>query len=203
MALPDTNDLPGRIKQTTQQAQTSKELPFGARLKGGAAQGLMSAAAAVIAYLPTKPLGLHEGFWGAITAIAVVQAELSASRSSARDQFAGAAIGSVISVLIVTVAGQHLPAYVVSLVLSMLACWLLNVSTAARLAGSTVTIIMLVPHVGSVGLRMMLSRIAEVGWGVAVAITIVWVVTWAEGKISAPRASRSIGRRAGKLPTTF
>jgi hypothetical protein len=72
MKADNIGDLPGRIKQTTQQAQTSKEL---------------------------------------------------------------------------TVAGQHLPGYVVALVFSMLACWLLNVSTAARLAGST--IVMLVPHTGS------------------------------------------------------
>jgi uncharacterized membrane protein YgaE (UPF0421/DUF939 family) len=186
-----TSDAPGRIKHTTQQAQNSKELPFSARLKGGGAQALMSAAAALIAYLPTKPLGLHEGFWGSITAIAVVQAELSATRTLARDQFAGAAIGGLISALIVTLAGQDLPAYVVSLVLSMLACWLLNVSTAARLAGSTVTIIMLVPHTGSGGWRMMLFRIAEVGWGVAVAITIVWLVTWTERRISPPPAPGS------------
>jgi uncharacterized membrane protein YgaE (UPF0421/DUF939 family) len=191
MAAADTSDAPGLIKQTTQQAQNSKEVPLRARLKGGTAQALMSAAAAVIAYLPTKPLGLHEGFWGSITAIAVVQAQLSATQSSARDQFAGAAIGGLISALIVTVAGQDLPAYVVSLVLSMIACWLLNVSTAARLAGSTVTIIMLVPHIGTGGWKMMLSRLAEVGWGVAVAITIVWVVTWTEGRISKARSPRS------------
>jgi uncharacterized membrane protein YccC len=89
------------------------------------------------------------------------------------------------------VAGQDLPAYVVSLVLSMIACWLLNVSTAARLAGSTVTIIMLVPHIGTGGWKMMLSRLAEVGWGVAVAITIVWVVTWTEGRISKARSPQS------------
>jgi hypothetical protein len=52
----------------------------------------------------------------------------------------------------------------------------------ARLAGSTATIIMLVPHTGSAG-WMMVSRVAEVGWGVAVAITIVWVVNRAETKI--------------------
>ncbi len=187
MAAADIRDPTGRIKQTTQQAQNSKELPFRARLKGGTAQALMSAAAAVIAYLPTRPLGLHEGFWGSITAIAVVQAELSATQTSARDQFTGAAIGGLISALVFTFGGQHLPAYVVALVLSMLACWLLNVSTAARLAGSTVTIIMLVPHAGTGGWKMMLSRVVEVGWGVAVAITIVWLVTWAEGKISPPR----------------
>ncbi len=177
------NHPPGRIKQTTQQAQNSKELPFRARLTGGAVQGLMSAAAAIIAYLPTRPLGLREGFWSSITAIAVVQAELSATQTSARDQFTGAAIGGLISALVVATAGQHLPAYVVALVLSMLACWALNVSTAARLAGSTATIIMLVPHTGSAG-EMMLYRVGEVGWGVAVAVTTVWVVTWIERKIS-------------------
>jgi len=191
MAAADTSDPAGRIKQTAQRAQYSKELPFRARLKGGTAQALMSAAAAVIAYLPTKPLGLHEGFWGSITAIAVVQAELSATQTSARDQFTGAAIGGSISALIYTIAGQDLPAYVVSLVLAMLACWMLNVSTAARLAGSTVTIIMLVPHHGTGGWKMMLSRVAEVGWGVAVAITIVWLVTWAEDRISKARAPQS------------
>jgi hypothetical protein len=163
---------PGRIKQTAQRAQHSKELPLRARLMGGVAQGLMSAAAALIAYLPTRPLGLREGFWASITAIAVVQAELSATQTSARDQFAGAAIGGLISAILVTFVGQELPAYILAVVLSMLACWLLNVSTAARLAGSTATIIMLVPHTGS-GARMMLYRVAE--------------VNWAEKKISPPR----------------
>jgi uncharacterized membrane protein YccC len=191
MAAGDTSNADGRIKPTTRQAQNSKELPFRARLKGGTAQALMSAAAALIAYLPTRPLGLHEGFWGSITAIAVVQAELSATQTSARDQFTGAAIGGAISALIYTVAGQDLPAYVVALVLSMLACWLLNVSTAARLAGSTVTIIMLVPHMGTGGWKMMLFRVTEVGWGVAVAIAIVWVVTWAEDRLSGARSPKT------------
>jgi hypothetical protein len=31
---------------------------------------------------------------------------------------------------------------------------------------------------------MMLSRIAEVGWGVAVAVTVVSMVTWIERKFS-------------------
>jgi hypothetical protein len=57
----------------------------------------------------------------------------------------------------------------------MAACWVLHINTAARLAGSTATIIGLVPHQASVG-RMMLSRVAEVGWGVAVAIAVVWLV---------------------------
>jgi uncharacterized membrane protein YgaE (UPF0421/DUF939 family) len=111
----------------------------------------MSTAAALIAYLPTKPLGLQEGFWGSITAIAVVQAELAATQTSARDQFAGALIGGLISALILSIAGhQSLWAYALGVTLSMLVCWLLNRSSAARLSGSTATIILLVPHTGTV-----------------------------------------------------
>ena len=150
----------------------------------------MSAAAALVAYLPTKPLGLREGFWGSITAIAVVQSELSATQTSARDQFAGAATGGLISAIIVTVAGQHLVAYVIAIVLSMLACWIFNVSSAARLAGSTATIMMLVPHQGTVE-WMMVSRVAEVGWGVTVGVATVWLVNQVENIISARRNASS------------
>jgi hypothetical protein len=54
--VPDVDSPHGRIKQTAQRAEKSKELPFRTRLLGGIAQGLMSAAAAIIAYLPTKPI---------------------------------------------------------------------------------------------------------------------------------------------------
>ena len=148
MPSADTSDPAGRIKHTTEQAQKQQGVPLVPRT----AEGRHRAGPDVgrsrrhRRFADPASLGLHEGFWGSITAIAVVQAELSATQSSARDQFTWAAIGGAISALISTIAGEHLPAYVVALVLSMLACWLLNVSTAARLAGSTVTIIMLVPH---------------------------------------------------------
>ncbi|HEX4153927.1 MAG TPA: FUSC family protein [Steroidobacteraceae bacterium] len=177
------------MSRIVQQAH-SKELPFRERFAGGAAQGLMSAAAALIAYLPAKPLGLHEGFWASITAIAVVQAQLGATQTSARDQFAGAAVGGLVSAVIVAVAGEHLAAYLTAVVLAMWTCWLLNVSTAARLAGSTATIVLLVPHTGSAG-WMILSRLAEVGWGVAVALGTVWLVNWAESKIRPPARAGS------------
>ena len=67
----------------------------------------MSAAAALIAYLPARALGLQQSFWGAITAIAVVQTEFGATRTSARDQFTGAAIGGLIGVAIVSLIGQE------------------------------------------------------------------------------------------------
>jgi uncharacterized membrane protein YccC len=159
-----------------QLARLQKQVPFGRRLTRGIAHGVMSAAAAVIAYLPAQPLGLKEGFWGAITALAVAQTEFGAARSVARDQFVGAAIGGMIGLFVFLVIGQDLPSYAAAVLLSVLACWLVNVTSAARLSAITATIILLVPHVGTPQ-RMLVSRVFEVGWGVCAAIGTVWVVT--------------------------
>lgn len=61
-----------------------------------------------------------------------------------------------------------------SVVLAILVCWLLDIASAARLGGITSVIIFLVPHQGST-LRMAASRIGEVGWGVLMAIVVVWL----------------------------
>jgi uncharacterized membrane protein YgaE (UPF0421/DUF939 family) len=158
-----------------------------AKIVGGLSQGLLSAAAGILAYLPTKPLGLQEGFWASITAIALIQSEPGATRNSARDQFAGAAIGGLTSAAIVSLAGQSLVAYALAVLVSVMACWVFNVSSAARLAGSTATIIALVPHHGKVE-WMVMSRITEVVWGVAVGIGIMWLVNRFETLRAKPKS---------------
>jgi uncharacterized membrane protein YgaE (UPF0421/DUF939 family) len=180
---------------TARLARLADRLPPRAKFIGGISQGLMSATAAILAYLPTKPLGLQEGFWGSITAIAVVQSELGATRSSARDQFAGAAIGGVTSAAVVSLAGQSLAAYALAVVIAMLACWLFNVSSAARLAGSTATIIALVPHHGSIP-GMMLSRIVEVAWGLTVGVGVVWCVNRVETRVDGWNQQRAASRQS-------
>jgi len=164
----------GRL--AAQLTRLQKRLPFGRRLTRGSAHGVMSAISAIIAYLPTQALGLNEGFWAAITALAVAQTEFGAARSVARDQFVGAALGGVIGLCIYLAAGPGLTSYMAAVLLSILTCWLVNVASAARLAGITATIILLVPHLGTPQ-RMLLSRVFEVGWGICAAIGTVWVVT--------------------------
>jgi uncharacterized membrane protein YccC len=154
-----------------------RRLPTRHSLVAGLQHGVIAATAALVAYLPTQALGLREGFWAAITAIAVVQTEFVKTRSMARDQFAGAAIGGMIGVAVVSTAGQHLLSYALAVILSVVACWVLNVASAARLGGITATIILLVPHQGTAE-AMLVSRVMEVGWGVTVAIAGVWTVEW-------------------------
>jgi uncharacterized membrane protein YgaE (UPF0421/DUF939 family) len=155
--------------------QLRKELPLLRRMAGGAHLGAISAFAAVAAYLPTHAFGLKEGFWSSITAISVVQTEFQATQTTARDQFIGAAVGGSVAVGASLAMGeQNLFVYAGAIAVSMLVCWALNVASASRLAGSTATIILLVPHTGSAQ-RMFGARLAEVGWGLCVAIAIVWL----------------------------
>jgi hypothetical protein len=71
---------------SAQLARVRRQLSLGHRAKDGLQHAVMSAAAAILAYLPPQILGLREGFGAAITAIGVVQTEFGATRTTARDQ---------------------------------------------------------------------------------------------------------------------
>ncbi|MGH8202788.1 MAG: FUSC family protein [Steroidobacteraceae bacterium] len=151
-----------------------RALPLLHRLAAGAHHGAISACAAVLAFMPAHAIGLKEGFWSAITAISVAQTEFRATQTTARDQFIGAAVGGFTGLCTFFALGQNLIVYALAVVIAMLVCWALNIASASRLAGITATIILLVPRVGSPA-GMFLSRIVEVGWGVCVAVAIVWL----------------------------
>lgn len=158
-------------------------LPLLRRVAAGAHHGAISACAAVLAFMPAHAIGLKESFWSAITAISVAQTEFRATQTTARDQFIGAAVGGLTGLCTFFALGQTLIVYALAVIIAMLVCWALNVASASRLAGITATIILLVPHVGSPE-GMFLSRIVEVGWGVCVAVAIVWLA----GRLPAARA---------------
>lgn len=147
-----------------------------ARVRGGLRQGALSTIAAVLAWLSTQAFGLREGFWAAITAVAVTQTQLNAATSVARDQFAGAAIGGLVATLVSLAFGSGPGGFAAALVAAQLLCWVIGVESASRLAGITAVIIFLVPHQGS-AIRMTLSRVGEVSWGVTVAIGLVWLTS--------------------------
>lgn len=144
------------------------------RLGAGAHHGLISAAAAVAAYLPARALGLQQSFWAAITAIAVVQTEFRATQSTARDQFVGAAVGGLTGLAALLTLGDGVAVYATAVVVAMVICWAINMASASRLAGVTATIIALVPRTESPQ-RMFAARIGEVAWGVCVAVLLVWL----------------------------
>ncbi len=163
-----------RLKKRVQ--QLCEASPLRSQIIAGLTHGLLSVMAAILAYLPTRAIGLQDGFWSAITAITVAQTEYQAMRSTARDQFIGAAVGGVVALACYVCVGQGLWSYALAVVISVLGSSLINVQSAKRLAAVTTTIILLVPHTGSPQ-RMMISRLSEVGWGIAVAASLVWLAT--------------------------
>jgi uncharacterized membrane protein YccC len=169
-------------------ARLRRALPLLRRLAAGAHHGAISACAALLAFAPAHAIGLQESFWSAITAISVVQTEFRATRTTARDQFLGAAVGGCAGLCTFLALGQSLIVYALAVVLAMLACWALNVASASRLAGITATIILLVPHVGSPQ-GMLVSRLIEVGWGICVAVAAVWLA----GRLPAAHLLRGNG----------
>ncbi len=147
---------------------------FFSRFTLGLRQGLIAVVAAFAAYLPTHFVGLQQGFWSAITAIAVAQMEFRDSTSVARRQCIGAAIGGSVGLALGLAFGDQLQVYAAAIVLSVLLSRLLNVADAGQLAGITSTIILLVPHAGSIQ-DMLLSRLSEVAWGAAMGILVAWL----------------------------
>jgi uncharacterized membrane protein YgaE (UPF0421/DUF939 family) len=142
------------------------------RVTHGLVHGLTAATAALAAYLPPQWLGLKEGFWAAGAALAVVDHQWTTTRTSGRDQFAGAAIGGAISVVALLLGGHQLIDYAFTVILAVTVCWILNIASAARLAGITATILLLVPSPQTIQ-QVMVSRLAEVGWGVLCAMVVV------------------------------
>lgn len=144
------------------------------RLVQGLRQGLVSTAAAFCAYLPTHFIGLQQGFWSAITALAVAQAEFRDSKTTARRQCVGAAIGGAAGLCLSLAFGDHLQVYAGAVLLSVLLCRMLNVADASQLAGITSTIILLVPRTGTIQ-DMLISRLSEVAWGAGMGVSMVWL----------------------------
>jgi uncharacterized membrane protein YgaE (UPF0421/DUF939 family) len=146
----------------------------------GLHESLLIGVAARISYELPHALGLPEAFWGAITAIAVIHGELGATRGVARIQFTGAAIGGAAGLVMTLLLGHAALVFGLAIFLSTVTCVALKAANAGRMAGITCSIIMLVPPIGSPE-RMFAARLVEVGWGILVAVVLVW----AAGRLSA------------------
>jgi len=67
-----------------------------ARVGTAARQAMVTAAAGWLSYSSSTLIGLHEGYWAAISAIVVMQSDLTDAKNSGRDRFIGTAIGGLV-----------------------------------------------------------------------------------------------------------
>ncbi len=158
------------------------------RIIPGFRQAFITAAGAWISYSTTVRFGLHEGFWAAISAIVVMQANLDDTRHSARDRFIGTAIGGLIAWGCASIWHAHVWIYALSVLITVFCCWVANIGNAGRLAAVTVTVIVLIPRQEPIG-QVAWFRFLEVSWGIAVAVGIVSAFDWiTDNKRSLPTA---------------
>jgi uncharacterized membrane protein YgaE (UPF0421/DUF939 family) len=158
-----------------------KRLPLKSRAAQGTLMALRAVCGAGLAYSIGRALHTEQAFWAAITAIAVTQHDYADTLSQSRDQLIGAFAGGVGGFAAATLGHENIAVYLVAVAVVIVACWCLKVGTAARLAGITTTIILLVPAHGPVW-DVALFRVAQVALGMVCALPVCWLFEYAERK---------------------
>jgi len=133
-----------------------------------------TALAAALCWWLARLLGLHDGYWGSISAIIVLQSNFGATISASRDRILGTLLGALFGFAF-TLFGTVPWNYILAVLSAMVVCGLLGLRSSSRLAGVTITIIMLVQTAGSTW-TVALHRVIEVILGIVVAIVITTLV---------------------------
>jgi uncharacterized membrane protein YccC len=133
-----------------------------------------TALAAALCWWIALAFGLHDGYWGAISAIIVLQSNFGATITASRDRILGTLIGAAFGFAF-SLFGTLPWNYILAVLLAVILCGLLGLRNSSRLAGVTITIIMLVQKTGSHWL-LALHRVGEVMLGIVVAILVSTLV---------------------------
>src|SRR5271157_6301682 len=128
-----------------------------------------TALAAALCWWLALRFGLHDGYWGAISAIIVLQSNFGATITASRDRILGTLIGAVFGFSF-SLFGALPWNYILAVFAAIILCGLLGLRSSSRLAGVTITIVMLV-RTGS-HWTVALDRASEVLLGIVVALAV-------------------------------
>ncbi len=172
-----------RTKKTGSQHQLAVKL----RLAGGGEQGIIAferrrllihatktALAATLCWWLALRFGLHDGYWGSISAIIVMQSNVGATVTASRDRLLGTLIGALFGFSFSLLAMPPWN-YVLAVFSAIVVSGLLGMRDSARLACVTITIIMLVPSSGS-RWSLAFDRVFEVLLGIVVALAVTTLI---------------------------
>ena len=118
--------------------------------------------------------GLHDGYWGSISAIIVLQSNVGSTVNASRDRFLGTVIGALLGFSF-SMFGALPWNYILAVLAAVIVCGLLGLRSSSRLAGVTITIIMLVQKTGS-HWTIALDRVVQVLLGIVVALAVTTLV---------------------------
>jgi uncharacterized membrane protein YccC len=133
-----------------------------------------TALAAALCWWLALCFGLHDGYWGSISAIIVLQSNVGATVTASRDRLLGTLIGALLGFSF-SLFGPLLVSYTLAVLAAVLVCGLLGLRNSSRLAGVTITIVMLV-HKEGPRWGLALDRVGEVVLGIVVALAVTTLV---------------------------
>jgi uncharacterized membrane protein YccC len=129
-----------------------------------------TALAAALCWWLAHHFGLPDGYWGSISAVIVLQSNVGSTVTASRDRLLGTLIGAALGFSF-SLFGALPWNYVLAVLVAILVCGLLGLRSSSRLAGVTVTIIMLVHQTGP-RWSLPLDRVIEVVLGIVVALAV-------------------------------
>lgn len=172
-----------RFKSTHSQQQLAVKL----RVEQAPRTGLLSwerqrllihaaktALAAALCWWLALCFGWRDGYWGSISAIIVLQSNVGATVTASRDRLLGTVIGALLGFSF-SLFGTLPWNYILAVLAAILICGLLGLRNSSRLAGVTITIIMLV-HMEGPRWELAADRVGEVMLGIVVALTVTTLV---------------------------
>jgi len=133
-----------------------------------------TALAAALCWWLALRFGLHDGYWGSISAIIVLQSNMGATVSASRDRFIGTLIGGLFGFSF-SLFGVLPWNYVFAVLAALIVCAVTGLRASSRLAAVTITIIMLVQKPGS-RWGLAVDRVSEVLLGILVALVVTTLV---------------------------
>ena len=129
-----------------------------------------TALAAALCWWLALRFGLHDGYWGSISAIIVLQSNVGSTVNASRDRLLGTLIGALLGFSF-SMFGVLPWNYILAVLAAIIVCGLLGLRNSSRLAGVTITIIMLV-HKEGPRLGLAVDRVGEVVLGIVVALAV-------------------------------
>lgn len=132
-----------------------------------------TALAAALCWWLALRFGLHEGYWGAISAIIVMQSNFGATITASRDRIVGTLIGAAFGFAF-SLFGTLPWNFVLAVFLAVVLCGLLGFRSSSRLAGVTIAIVMLVQSSSHKAIAV--DRVLQVLFGIIVAIVVSTLV---------------------------
>jgi uncharacterized membrane protein YccC len=175
------------MRLKTNKTWSQQQLAIKLRLASPQGQGLLSwerkrllihaaktALAASLCWWLALRFGLHDGYWGAISAIIVLQSNFGATITASRDRVLGTFIGALFGFSF-SLFGVLPWNYILAVLSAIVLCGLLELRSSSRLAGVTITIVMLVQKTGS-HWTVALDRVGEVFLGIVIALAVSTLV---------------------------